>query len=238
MKKLLFIPAALMIIGAASCGFSGVKGNGHMVSKTFTESGFKDIEASSSIDVIVQQGSDYSIKVDAEENILELMKVKKEGDLLVIGFKNNVNVNLTKDIKVYITAPEFHKLDGSGSCSFTSKGVLTGNEIVLDLSGACNARLNLEVKKLEIDASGATEIELKGKAIDFSVDGSGSTSVNAFDFLTENAHIQLSGAGDAQVYASKSLTADLSGAGSVKYKGNPSTISKDISGAGSVTRAE
>jgi hypothetical protein len=234
MKKLLFIPAALIVMSVASCGLGGVKGNGHVVSKNFTESGFKDIEVSSSINVFVQQGSNYSIKIDAEENLLALMKVKAEGDLLVIGFKNNVNVSTTKDIKVYITSPEYRKLDGSGSCTFTSHGVITGNEVELDLSGASDARLNLEVKKLEIDASGASEIELKGKAIDFSVDGSGSTHVKAFDFLTENTHIQLSGAGDAEVNVSKSLSADISGAGDVKYKGKPSSINKEISGAGSV----
>lgn len=237
MKKLLLLPA-ITLITFASCNFNTVKGNGHTVTKSYTETGFRDIEASSSVDLILKQGPDYSVKIEAEENILELLKVRKEGDKLIIGLKNNVNISTTKGIKVYITAPAFHKLEGSGSCNFSSDGLLTGNALELGLSGACNAKLNMEVKKLDIDASGASEIELKGKTIDFSVDGSGSTSVKAFDFMTENTEVDLSGAGDAQVYASRSLNVDLSGAGNVQYKGNPPSISKELSGAGSVSKAD
>jgi hypothetical protein len=237
MKKLLLIPS-LAILAFASCDFNRVKGDGNVVSKSFSKTGFKDIDASSTMDVILKQGPDYSVKIDAEKNIMELIEVRKEGDELVVGFKNNVNVNPTKDVKVYITAPEFRKLEGSGACTFTNNDVITGNAITLGLSGASNANLNVDVKKLDIEASGASEIELKGKATDFSVDGSGSTSVSAFQLMTENTSIDISGAGDAEVFASKSLKADLSGAGSVQYKGNPATVNKEVSGAGSVSKAD
>ncbi|MFA6059340.1 MAG: head GIN domain-containing protein [Taibaiella sp.] len=237
MKKLLLIPS-LAVLAFASCDFNRVQGDGNVVSKSFNQTGFKDIDASSAMNVILKQGTDYSVKIDAEKNLLELIEVRKEGDELVVGFKDNVNVGPTKDINVYITAPEFHKLGGSGACTFSNNDVITGNEIKLDLSGACNTHLNVDVKKLDIEASGASEIEVKGKAVYFAVDGSGSTSISAFQLISENADIELSGAGDAKVFASKSLKADLSGAGSVQYKGNPATVNKEISGAGSVSKAD
>lgn len=237
MKKLLLIPS-LAALAFTSCDFNRVKGDGNVISKSFDKTGFKEIDASSSMDVMLKQGPDYSVRIDAEKNILELIEVKKEGDELVVGFKNNVSANPTKDIKVYITAPEFHKLEGSGACTFSNNDVITGNEMKLDLSGACNAHLNISVNKLDIEASGASEIEAKGKAVYFAVDGSGSTSVSAFQLMTENTTIELSGAGDAEVFASKSLKADISGAGDVKYKGNPAAVNKEISGAGSVSKAD
>lgn len=237
MKKLLLIPS-LALLAFASCDFNRVKGNGHVISKSFDKANFKNIDVSSSMDVVLKQGTDYSVRIDAEENILQLIEVRKEGDELIVGFKNNIGISPTKDIKVYITAPEFHKLEGSGACTISNSGVITGNEVTLDLSGACNTHLNVDVKKLGIEASGSSEIEVKGKAVYFSVDGSGSTSVSAFQLITENATIDLSGAGDAEVFASQSLKADLSGAGSVTYKGNPPSVSKEISGAGSVSKAD
>lgn len=237
MKKLLLLPA-MAVLAFASCNFNTVKGNGHTARRTYPETGFRDIEVNSSVDVIVKQGTGYSISVEADENILELIKVRKEGDKLVVGLKNNVSINTSKGIKVYITAPAFHKLDASGASNFRSEGLLTGNDFELDLSGASNAKLYLEVQQLNIDASGASEIMLKGKANDFSVDGSGATRVKAFDFRTENASIELSGAGDAEVYASRSLRVDLSGAGNVVYRGNPPSISKEVSGAGSLNKAD
>jgi hypothetical protein len=235
MKKLLLIPS-LAILAFSSCDFNRVKGDGHVVSKSFNQTGFKNVDASSSMDVILKQGTDYSVKIDAEENILQLIDVRKEGDKLIVGFKDNISASPTKDIKVYITAPEFHELEGSGACTFSNNGVLASNELKLDLSGACNTHLNVDVKKLDIEASGASEIEVRGKAVYFAIDGSGSTSISAYQLMTDHADIGLSGAGDAQVSVAQSLKVDLSGAGSVKYKGNPSTINKEISGAGSVSK--
>jgi hypothetical protein len=237
MKKLLLIPS-LALLAFTSCDFNRVKGNGHVVSKSFDKTNFKNIDVSSSLDVVLKQGTDYSVRIDGEENILQLIEVRKEGDKLIVGFKDNTSISPTKDIKVYITAPEFHKLEGSGACTISNSGVITGNEVTLDLSGACNTHLNVDVNKLGIEASGASEIEVKGKAVYFSVEGSGSTSVSAFQLMSENATIDLSGAGDAEVFASQSLKADLSGAGSVSYKGNPPSVSKEISGAGSVSKAD
>jgi hypothetical protein len=237
MKKLLLIPS-LALLTFTSCDYNRVKGDGHVISKSFNKTGFKDIDASSSMDVVLKQGPDYSVRIDAEENILQLIEVRKEGDELIVGFKDNISINPTKDIKVYITAPEFRKLGGSGACTFSNSDVIKGNEMKLDLSGACNTHLNVDVNKLGVEASGASEIEVKGKAVYFSVDGSGSTSVSAFQLITENASIELSGAGDAEVFASKSLKADLSGAGNVAYKGNPPSVNKEISGAGSVSKAD
>lgn len=237
MKKILLIPS-FALLAFASCNFNQVRGNGHVVSKSFNKTGFKDIDVSSSIDVVLKQGPDYSVRIDAEENMLPLIDVRKEGDKLIVGFRDNISVNPTRDVKVYITAPEFRNLEGSGACTYSNNDVIKGNELQLDLSGACNTHLNVDVNKLGIEASGASEIDVKGKAVYFSVDGSGSTSVSAFQLMSENATIDLSGAGDAEVFASKSLKADLSGAGSVSYKGNPATVNKEISGAGSVHKAD
>ena len=87
------------------------------------------------------------------------------------------------------------------------------------------------------EASGAGSVKLAGKTKDFSVDGSGSTEVQCFDLLAENVRIDISGAGDAQVFASVKLDVDVSGAGNVRYKGN-ANVTQNISGAGSVKKLD
>jgi Putative auto-transporter adhesin, head GIN domain len=78
---------------------------------------------------------------------------------------------------------------------------------------------------------------LKGETKDFSADGSGSTDIKCFELLAENTNVELSGAGDAQVFASVKLDVQVSGAADVKYKGN-AAVTKEISGAGSVKKVE
>lgn len=50
MKKFLLIPS-LAILSLAACNMNRVKGNGHVISKSFSEKGFKDVEVSSSLTV-------------------------------------------------------------------------------------------------------------------------------------------------------------------------------------------
>lgn len=238
MKKLFLLITASALLAFASCNFNNVKGNGHVVDKTFTEKGFKDIDAGSVMQVHLKQGPEFSVRVEAEDNILALMKVYTEKEKLVIGFKDNTSVSPTKDIHVYITAPEYRNIDGSGACNVSSDGKLTGNVMAVELSGASNTRLDLDVNKLSIDASGASEIELQGKAAYFSVDASGSTSVKAYPLRADHVTIGISGSGDAEVSVLSSLKVDISGAGSVSYKGNPSSVQKDVSGAGSVDKVD
>jgi hypothetical protein len=236
MKKLLLVPS-IALFSLAACNMNRVKGNGHVISKSFTDTGFKDVDVSSSLRVYLKQGNDYSVKIDAEDNILELMKVRTEGDVLKIGFRDNISASPTREIKVYITAPEFRNLEASGACSFISQGSIKGNVVKLDLSGASSSQLEVETNKLEVDASGASEISLKGKTTYFSVDGSGSTEIHSFPLLAEHTKVSISGSGDAEVYAGQSLDVEISGAGDVTYKGTPATINKDISGAGSISQA-
>jgi hypothetical protein len=53
-----------------------------------------------------------------------------------------------------------------------------------------------------------------------------------------NAHVKLSGASGAEVFASVKLDANASGASHVKYKGNPAEVGQSVSGAASVKKAE
>lgn len=233
MNKLLLIASAALL-SFSSCSVVGTKGSGHVISKTFNESGFKDIEVSSVMKVYLKQGNDFSVKIDAEDNILDLIKVEKEGSKLSVDFKNNISVSPTKDVIIYITAPEFHNLDASGAGGFISEGTLSGNEILLELSGATKAKLNVAVNTIKIDASGASKIILAGTTDQLSLDGSGSTKMEAIDLKAQDVDLDISGAGNATVYAEKKLDVSISGAGKVQYKGTPA-ISKDITGAGSIS---
>jgi hypothetical protein len=51
---------------------------------------------------------------------------------------------------------------------------------------------------------------------------------------TKTAQISTTGAGDAQVAVAETLKVAITGAGKVQYSGNPPTIEKHISGAGSI----
>ena len=215
---------------------TGTRGSGHVVSKTYNETGFKNIDISSVMKVYLKQGDQYEVKIDAEDNLQDFIEVKQEGDKLSFGIKNGKSISPTKDIIIYITAPDFHKLEASGAGGYVSQSPIKTNELLLDLSGATKVKLDLNVNTTKVDASGASEIILSGNTNTLEVDGSGSTDVKAFDLKSQSVDIDISGAGDANVQAEKTLKVEISGAGNVSYKGNPA-ITQEIHGAGKIKSA-
>jgi hypothetical protein len=105
------------------------------------------------------------------------------------------------------------------------------------MSGASSAKLDLKTPKVTVDLSGASKITLKGQTKDFMVEGSGASSIKGYDLMAENTFVKLSGASNADVFASVKLDVHVSGASDLDYKGNPA-VTKEVSGASSAKKAE
>ena len=78
---------------------------------------------------------------------------------------------------------------------------------------------------------------MKGETRRFTLETSGAAKAMCYGLLSEETIVDISGAGEAQVYASQKLQVDVSGAGNVSYKGEVKNISQEVSGAGSVRKA-
>ncbi|NNF18253.1 MAG: DUF2807 domain-containing protein, partial [Flavobacteriaceae bacterium] len=66
---------------------------------------------------------------------------------------------------------------------------------------------------------------------------SGSGDLDAFDLEADDVEVQVSGSADVEVTANKSLKANVSGSGDIRYKGNPKKVDSRKSGSGDITKA-
>ena len=215
-----------------------VRGNGTIKTENRTAGTFTGVDVGGNFDLYVKQDSTRSVRIEADENLMQYIEVKMDGDKLVVQPKDGYNLSGSKQIKVYVSSPVLNKLEASGACDIIGENKITSTETMyIDLSGASDVKLELKAPKVETTSSGAGSISLKGETKDFSVDGSGSTDINCFELMAENTTVELSGAGDAQVFASVKLDVQVSGAADVKYKGN-ATVNQSVSGAGSVKKVE
>ena len=197
-----------------------IRGNGNITTQTRSAGSFNSIDVSGSIDVYVKQDSSSSIKVEADDNLQQYVETVNEGNVLRIRTEQGYNLRSSRQIKVYVSAAMFSRFEASGACNLFSQGKITSaSEMDYDLSGSCDLTMDVNAPKISAVASGACTLTLTGQTKDFHVRGSGSTTIKSFDLLAENVDLDISGAGDAQVYASVKLTGSLSGAGSVDYKG-------------------
>ncbi len=199
--------------------------------RSYSLKGFKDIEVSSALQVVLTQGTTYSVKVDADEAFLNKLQLNVSGAELKIGLKGTLHLKNNHRAKVYITAPEFRKLEASGACSFSNTQLIqSAQPIKLELSGVSHAVLHLEAPRIEVEHSGSGSVTLKGKTTDLELEGSGVSTFNCFEMIADNVAVDLSGAGNAFVWATKALRGDISGVSTIHYKGNPAVLHQERSG--------
>ena len=119
------------------------------------------------------------------------------------------------------------KIDVKGRCrSFDS-----------DVSGSGKVLLGVTVaEKASFGVSGSGKIEASGSAVEAKTSISGSGKVYASNFEVDKCDIHISGSGDVEINVKSELDANISGSGSVSYKGNPSHVNSHSSGSGSIRK--
>lgn len=240
MKRLL----AFCILSAtvlSSCNFFDKKvvGDGNVTTQARSVDNFSGVDISGAISVYLTQSDAYSVKVEIDNNLQEYIDVYRDGDMLRIHQKNNTSLQTTnKEIKVYVSAPDFRKLEASGACNYhTQSRISTTGKLDIHLTGACEADLDVKAPDIYIDASGASTAKLRGETKDLKIDGSGAFNIRSFDLLAENVNIDISGAGNAEIFASQKIDAEASGASEIRYKGT-TTVNINSSGASTVRKMD
>lgn len=224
-----------IVILLAGCSVLGERGNGNVVRQERKVSDFNAIEVSGAFDVFLSLGSTQSVIVEADENLQPLISAEVHGSTLKI--ENKKPIRDSKSLKVYITVTDLRKIELSGAVDLQSQNKLTLTELSVEISGATDADLDIAVQKLEVSSSGGSKLKFSGMANKVDMDVSGAVNIHAFDLLAEIASLSISGAGDAEINVTKELYADISGAGSVRYKGDPQKVDSNVSGAGSIRKA-
>ncbi len=169
--------------------------------------------------------------VEADENLLGIIRTEVRGNTLVI--ESEENIRNAKELNVFINFMTLEKIQLSGAVEVKGQNALKLGDLKIDGSGASEITLDLTADELRCEFSGASEIDLRGSSKVCIVDVSGASEIDAYDFEVSEMDIEVSGAGDANVYVTEDLKARVSGAGTIRYKGNP-RVDFHESGAGSI----
>jgi hypothetical protein len=214
---------------------TGERGSGNVISETREVSGIRALEINYPAEVIVRQGNQESLKIEAEDNLLPGLKTQVQNGVLQIFYKTEKgkHVNPTKVVKITIVAKDLADVEFNSAGNLTIEGLKT-NSLDVSLSGAGNLDLDrIQVKGLGVTLSGAGSMTASGTTDDLDVNISGFGDFKGAELHGKVAIVNISGAGSATVWVDDDLTASISGAGSIRYYGSAS-VSKQISGVGDV----
>jgi len=230
--------ALLMSIFMTSCNMdinfgNGIKGNGVIAeeSRKVTED-FTNVSASEGIQVFVTQAKNFSIEVEADENIIDLIGTDIKNGKLRIHAIENIG-HATK--KVYVSLPEIATLRSSSGAQLKAENTIASNRLSINASSGALIAADIDATDVQIDASSGANLDLSGSADAAEIDGSSGANIKAKDLSTKACDASASSGANVTVHALETLKADASSGGNIAYKGDPS-VSKNKSVSGSVSK--
>lgn len=197
---------------------------------------FTGIEISSAIKVVLTQGNTEKLTLEGDDDILQRVITETRGNKLIIKLKEGTYNKSSQEVTAYLTFKTLSSIELSGAVNLNGTNEMNFNDLEFECSGATKINLHLNASKLDCDFSGASNLSLEGSAQLLNIDISGASKVNASDFVVKNCNIDCSGASYIAIHVTDKLRAEGSGASKISYKGNPSIVESDMSGASKMSK--
>lgn len=212
-----FAAAKLLTFAALAlggCHVTGIRGNGNVTTETRSVADFTSVEGNGAL-TITWSNAPATLKITTDQNLLSHLETSVRGGKLLIHSRGQLRP--TDGIRVTLSSSGLNGARLTGAVRLTASK-LAGKGFYLEGTGATRVNVDGTVNELMATMSGASRLE-------------------ADSLQAETVELSISGAGKADVAASKILKVAISGAGKVTYSGNPQ-VEKKISGAGSVRQRD
>jgi hypothetical protein len=215
MNRITISVLTTFIILITGCDWLGIRGNGHITTDQRTVTAFSEIEAEGAFEIEWRSGAP-ALSITTDENLLPYIENRNIDNRLRLHSRDRIRP--THGTKIVVSSPT------RSAAKLTGATRLTANQ----LSGA----------KFAVESTGAARVTLDGSIDELLADMTGASDLKAKSLQTKTAQISTTGAADADISVSETLKVSITGAGKVNYSGNPPTIEKHITGAGSIRHQE
>lgn len=175
---------------------------------------FTGVELAGDNNVVVRVGMGPSVVVHADDNLLGRVTTRVHSGRLVIGTTpGNLSAKSPMFVAVSLPSLDRLRLQGDGNIAVTG---IDSQSLTVALPGAGN-----------IAATGTTT------KLDVTISGEGTALLR--QLVARDARAAVSGDGSIMLTATHSLTAQISGSGTVIYGGNPPQVAQSVTGSGAIT---
>jgi Putative auto-transporter adhesin, head GIN domain len=216
---------AVILLAALIIGFALARGLGNRPRAAGTGSGvaatqtrslppFAGVDLAGANNVTMRIGARQSVTVHADSNLLGRVTTQVRAGSLVIGTTPGP-LSARSPMFVAVTVPSIDRLALSGHGNISVAGI-NSQSIAVDLSGSGT-----------VSATGTT-----GR-LDVTIGGSGTALLGGL--VARDATAALSGHGTITLTAMDSLNATVSGNGAIVYGGNPTQVTKVVTGSGTIS---
>jgi hypothetical protein len=229
------ITVFLLCLAAAAAGCmtnTHGTGSGNVINQTRSMQGLNHVSLEGTGTVLLIQGNQESLTIEAEDNIIPHIVSSVNGNKLAVSY-DNTTPSPTKPVKYHLTVKDLSSITLSGAVKVETSGFKT-QSLVVSINGAGEGNLSgIEINNLTVTLSGAGKMNMAGTATDQTITISGAGDYQASDLKTRTTTITINGAGNGTLNVSTMLNATINGTGDISYLGNPQ-VNRQINGAGTV----
>ncbi|MCG7877849.1 MAG: DUF2807 domain-containing protein [Candidatus Thiodiazotropha endolucinida] len=191
---------------------NGIRGNGKASQEQRQIPMFSSIQLSGGVDVLFRPSSNVLCAVQADENLIPLVKTVVERGILKIFTTESYSTS--NRILVACSAPSLSSASLSGSGDIEIEN-LNGSPLSLAINGSGNILVTGTVTNL----SGMVQ---------------GSGDISASGLSAKNGTLSVQGSGDINALCTESVTASVMGSGDILVTGSPATRNQSQMGSGRI----
>ncbi len=213
-----------------------IKGNGKLISDTRDLSGYTGIIAQGKFNLILTQGEKEGIRIETDENVVELFQTRIDEKILYITMV--ADVKISEALNVYVSVKELEKIILLSEVALKTESVIHFDQFSIISGGMCQVDMELFAADLNVKLTDGTYGVFKGYAENFTAEVHDETELNAFDLQTDNADISASGLTEVMVDVQKDMKLMITGASNLYYTGNPVVSQRIFSSTGFIVKRQ
>lgn len=174
------LTGTLLGLSATKVWAKTLKGSGLIVSKNIAVSDFRAIDASRAVKVIVAEPSQQEIRIEADDNVIDLVTVRVNKGTLKIGI--DPSVQSLSSIDVTVTVPDngrIASLEASSAAKIIVRPTLEADRFEIDASSAAKIEAAVKARTCRIEAESAAKVIARVRADECAVEATSAAKIDA-----------------------------------------------------------
>ncbi len=220
-KTFMWLIVTWIVLFVTAC--TSVRGSGHVIVEEREVPDFTQVVINGQGQLLVSQGEEVSLRIEAEDNIVPLIETRVSDDTLFIKSEAVATAVPTVPIKIHLTMKEITSLESNGLGKINAANIEVDQ---LQINGSGFGKIVIDdivANRVSIQLQDDSNAELNGEAVNQEIDVSGHADYRAANLASETVTVNIGDTGTATIWVEKSLSGVVNGNGDVLYYGMPET---------------
>lgn len=217
-----------------------VKGNGNVIIKEIQVSSFIRLHISSKGTVKIEQSNEEKVVIETDENLAEYFYVQNSGRTLYVSFESKFRNPIFTRCEITVFLRQIDTLNIVNYGDVISAGpIILISSLDIKIQSIGNTQLYLEVPSIKLFNQSIGDVYFKGKCESVQIKNQGQGNLYTRELIAQELTIKnMASEGNVELYATKNISINHYGTGTVYYWGN--SVLKDVKqyGTGLISHKE